>query len=472
MITKQEFKEKSKIVIDWIAQYFNQIEEFPVKSNVKPKAIYHQIPTEAPEQSETLEAIMEDLNQIILPGITHWQHPNFHAYFPANSSVESVFAEMITASIGAQCMLWETSPAAAELEEKMMEWLRDAMSLPKDFTAVIQDSASSASLVAILTAREVKTNFESNINGVPNHLRVYCSVQTHSSVEKAVRIAGIGSRNLQKIPVDENQRMICTDLEATIQADIEKGFVPCCVVAAIGTTGTVAIDDLKTIGEICRKYNVWLHVDAAYAGTALLLPEYRWMAEGVELADSFVFNAHKWMFTNFDCSIYFVKNEEALIRTFEILPEYLKTKTRGLVNDYRDWGIPLGRRFRALKLWFVIRSFGLNGLREKLRHHIQLNQTFTAWIDKDENFELTTKAFLNFCTFRFHPKGLDDEEKLNQLNQQLVERINQSGELYLTHTKLNAKYIIRFVIGQTYVEHKHIQKAWQLIQKTSRFIRT
>ena len=330
--------------------------------------------------------ILKDLDRIITPGITHWQHPNFHAYFPANSSVESQLGEMITTAIGAQCMIWDTSPAAAELEERMMEWMRDMMSLPKDFTGVIQDTASTATLAAILTAREVKTNFKSNEEGVPGNLRVYCSTETHSSIEKGVMISGIGSKNLVKIPVDEQMRMIPEALDQQVAQDIKDGLVPCCVIAAVGTTGTLAVDQIDLLGTICKKYRVWLHVDAAYAGTALVLPEYQWMIKGIEKADSFVLNPHKWMFTNFDCTAYYVKDTEALIKTFEVMPEYLKTSSRGLVNDYRDWGIPLGRRFRALKLWFVIRSFGIQGIRETLRKHIQLNEYFAEELIKEKGF--------------------------------------------------------------------------------------
>ena len=306
------------------------------------------------------------------------------------------------------------------------------------------------------------TGFKSNEEGVPNNLRVYCSTQTHSSIDKAVGISGIGKKNLIKIPVDDQMRLIPELLEKQIVEDLANGLVPCCVVAAIGTTGTVAVDPVKPIAQICKKYKIWLHVDAAFAGTALLLPEYRWMAEGVEGADSFVFNPHKWMFTHFDCSVYFVKDVNVLIRTFEILPEYLKTNTRGLVNDYRDWGIPLGRRFRALKLWFVIRGFGLDGIRKRLREHIALNEFFAGQIDKHPDFELVLQPFLNFSCFRYHPAGADPAQ-LNDLNEQLKDKLNKTGQLFLSHTKIDDKYVLRFVIGQTYVEQEHVEKALEMI---------
>lgn len=464
MLQKQHFRQDAEKVLAWVEQYFEKLESLPVKSNIAPKTIYEQIPDHPPAVSESLDQILNDLTQVILPGMTHWQHPGFHAYFPANSSMESVLAEFITAALGAQCMIWDTSPAAAELEERMVEWLRDNMGLPTRFEGVIQDTASSATLVAILTAREVKTNFESNEDGVPNNLRVYCSTETHSSIEKAVGISGIGKKNLIKIPVDEQLRMQPEDLEKQIQQDLSEGLVPTCVVVALGTTGTVAVDPLPAIADICRKYDIWLHVDAAYAGTALLLPEYRWMIEGIEQADSFVFNPHKWMFTNFDCSVYYVKNAEILIRTFEVLPEYLKTKTRGQVNDYRDWGIPLGRRFRALKLWFVMRSFGLEGLKERLRTHIRLNEAFAKSIKQAADFELVTMPFLNFTSFRWTPPHIRDEEELNTANEQLLDAINKSGKLFLSHTKVHGKYAIRMVIGQTYVDKCHVRKAVSVIR--------
>jgi len=464
MLNPKEFKSAADPVIDWIDQYFKHIAQYPVKSKVRPGDIYRQIPECAPENSEPMDRIMGDLEELILPGITHWQHPNFHAYFPANSSVESVLSEFITAAIGAQCMIWDTSPSAAELEQRMMEWLRTAMGMPDSFEGVIQDSASSASLVALITAREVATGFASNEEGVPGNLRVYCSTETHSSIEKAVGVCGIGKKNLVKVPVDRNMRLMAAELEQKIKADLDQGMVPCAVVAAIGTTGTVAVDPLEEIALICKKYSIWLHVDAAFAGSALLLPEYRWMIKGIEEADSFVFNPHKWLFTNFDCSVYFVRNADLLIKSFEILPEYLKTSTRGLVNDYRDWGVPLGRRFRALKLWFVMRSFGLSGLREKLQSHIRLNEYFCQELLKIEGMELGLEPFLNFSCFRFNPDAIHDPESLNPLNEKLLTGLNQNGKVFLTHTKIDGLYTLRMIIGQTYVERKHVDLALEQIK--------
>ena len=467
MLNPKDFKKEAGPVVDWIDRYLNNIKSFPVKARVAPGDIYKAIPDKAPVKSESMEQIMEEFDRIILPGMTHWQHPGFHAYFPANSSVESVLAESLTSAMGAQCMIWETSPAAAELEQRMMEWLRDAMGMPGSYEGVIQDSASSASLVSLITAREVATEFRSNEEGVPSNLRVYCSKETHSSIEKGVAVCGIGTRNLVKIGVDQQLRMDPSELEARIREDLDAGLKPCAVVAAIGTTGTVAVDPLEEIAEICKKYEIWLHVDAAYAGTALLLPEYRWMIKGIEQADSFVFNPHKWMFTNFDCSVYLVKDAGLLIKTFEILPEYLKTKTRGVVNDYRDWGVPLGRRFRALKLWFVIRSFGLEGIQEKLRSHIQMNKSFAQALEDIKDLHLPLEPFLNFCCFRLQPEEIKNPDVLNKLNEAFLEEINKGGKLFLTHTKINGLYTIRMLIGQTYVENKDVELALELIREAA-----
>ena len=466
MLTRSDFKKYEQLVVDWISHYYDRIEDFPVRSQLKPGAIYSQIPPELPKKGEAFEAIISDLEEIILPGITHWQHPNFHAYFAANTSVESLFGEMLTSAISAQCMMWATSPAAAELEERMMEWMGNAMGIPPGWEGVIQDTASSASLVAIITAREIKTDFRSNFEGVPGNLRVYCSTETHSSIEKAMAISGLGRNNLVKIGVDSQQQMLVPELEQAIKTDLQEGKIPCAIVAAMGTTGTLAVDPLSRIATIAEKYEVWLHVDAAYAGTALFLPEYRWMLEGIELADSFVFNPHKWLFTNFDCSAYFVRDADILIRTFEILPEYLKTPTRGNVNDYKDWGIALGRRFRALKLWFVLRSYGQEGIQLTLRNHMEWTLHLVNTLKQDPIFEIVRKPFLNFFCFRLVLEG-KTEDQLNDINERYLRRINDSGEAYLSHTRIENRYVIRVVIGQTYVRKHHVNNLYSILQKFS-----
>jgi aromatic-L-amino-acid/L-tryptophan decarboxylase len=468
-MTPDEFREHAHSLVEWIARYLENVENYPVKSGVKPGEIFNKIPSSPPVGPEPFENFMHDLEEIIMPGITHWQSPSFFAYFPANSSPPSVLAEMITATLGAQCMNWETSPAAAELEEKMMIWLREMTGLPSTLEGVIQDSASGATLAAIITAREKVTRFAVNNDGADSagRLRVYCSGQAHSSVDKAVKICGIGKKNLVKVAVRDDFSMDPASLEKAIEEDKKNGFIPCCVVATIGTTGTTAVDPLRAIGEICSKSDIWLHVDAAMAGTALILPEFRWMIDGKEYIDSFLFNPHKWMFTNFDCTAFFIKDAVALIKTFEILPDYLKTRTRGTVNDYRDWGIPLGRRFRALKLWSVIRSYGTEGLQKKIREHIDFAARLKEMILREPDFEILAPVVINVVCFRYCPASID-ENGLNALNEKLNHYLNDTGRLYLSHTTINGKYTLRMVTGQTNVTFNHVEKAWELIKESAR----
>ncbi|MCP5108674.1 MAG: aspartate aminotransferase family protein [bacterium] len=466
----ENFRQHAHETVDWICDYFQNLEKFPVKSQVKPGETIKQLPPSPPEKGEPFENLVKDFNQIIMPGITHWQHPSFFAYFNANNSYPSILGEMMTAALGAQCMSWQTSPAATELEERVMQWVGQLIGMPGSFTGVIQDTASTATLCSLLTARESVSNYKINREGFAGNPRftLYCSSEAHSSIEKAVKIAGFGSESLRKVDVDDNYAMVPGALERIVKQDLDEGFRPLAVIAAVGTTGSIAVDPLRAVGELCRKYNLWLHVDAAYAGTALLLPEKRWMIDGIEMADSFVFNPHKWMFTNFDCSAYFVKNKEALIRTFEILPEYLKTSEGDRVNNYRDWGLQLGRRFRALKLWFVIRTFGAEGLREKVKNHIQWAADLAQTIEKETDFQLSVPVPLATVCFRYKPPEITDTETLNRLNAQLLETLNATGKLYLTHTKLSGNYTLRLVVGQTNQEKKHVESAWEMIRETAR----
>lgn len=460
----EEFRKHGHQVVDWVADYLENIEQYPVKSQVNPGDIAAALPMLPPEQGEPFEQLLSDVEEKILPGITHWQHPNFHAYFNANGSYASILAELITAAIGAQCMIWETSPAAAELEERVMEWLINMSGLPQNWDGVIQDTASTGTLVSILTVREKITHFNINNRGFSNEkLRVYCSAQTHSSIDKSVKIAGIGLDNLVKIPVDDEMALLPYLLEEAIKTDLALGKIPCCIITTLGTTGTTAMDPLEAIADIAIKYNVWHHVDAAYAGAAFVLPEYRHFLKGIEKADTYLFNPHKWMFTNFDCTAYFVKDKEALIQTFQILPEYLKTNTRGKVNDYRDWGIPLGRRFRALKLWFVIREYGASGIRIKIKEHISL----AAWLEQQvihhPDFEMVVDRVLSLVVFRCVKYA--DLEKNNALNAHILTAVNASGKAYITHTKVNHQYVLRVVTGQTHIQRHHVEKLWKLIQQ-------
>ena len=374
----EEFRKNGHALIDWRADYMDSVENFDVRSQVNPGDILSLLDDEPPLDGEPMENIFEDFKKKIIPGMTHWQHPSFFAYFPANSSPPSVLAEMLTSTLGAQCMLWQTSPAATEMETRITGWLQKMTGLPTDLHGVIQDSASSATLCALLTAREKATDWRTNkvgMNSLSSSLIVYTSEEAHSSTEKGAKIAGFGKDSVRLIRTGNNFEMCPEALRRTIVEDISNGYTPACVVASMGTTGVGATDPLKAIGQLCKEYEIFLHVDAAWAGSALILPEERWMAEGIEMADSIVFNPHKWLLTNFDCSAHYVKQPELLIRTLSILPEYLKSREQDQVIYYRDWSVPLGQRFRALKLWFVIRSYGVKGLQTIIRNHIKLAHT-------------------------------------------------------------------------------------------------
>ncbi len=454
-------------ISEWIIRYYENIESYPVKSQVVPREIYKKV-SELDNKSPTnIEKILSDFEKIILPGITHWQSPNFFAYFPANTSPPSILAEMLTSAIAAQCMVWETSPAAAELEEFTLKLLREYIGLPESFNGVIQDTASTATLVALIVAREKKSSFSINENGFDGKIyRVYCSEEAHSSIEKAAKIAGYGRKNVVKIPTDQNFAMRVNLLEKSILEDIEKGFIPCAVVSAFGTTSSTAIDPIDEIAEIASKYGLFHHVDGALAGSALIVPEMRQFAKGIEKANSFVFNPHKWLLTNFDCSVHFVKDKEILIRTFSITPEYLKTSVDDQVNNYRDWGIQLGRRFRALKLWFVMRYYGLEGLQKFIREHLSLAKYFAENIVAEGDFELLAPVYFNTVCFRYIRS--DGKRNVDEINEELLKTLNKSGRIYITHTKLNGKYIIRFVVGQTNTKKRHIDAALELIKQTAR----
>ncbi|SEM82799.1 aromatic-L-amino-acid decarboxylase [Syntrophus gentianae] len=460
------FRKELHRFADWIADYYEKVDGYPVKSQVQPREIFSQLSRmDCFEEVET-ETLLADFERILLPGITHWQSPNFYAYFPANTSPPSILAEMLTAALAQQCMIWETSPAATELEEYVMSQLRDLIGLPETFTGVIQDSASTSTLTAMLMARERATNYSINDRGFSGErFRLYCSEEAHSSIEKGVKIAGFGKENLVKIPVDGNFAMIPRELEARIQQDLQAGFLPLAVVSAMGTTGSTAFDPIREIAGIASRYRLFHHVDGAMAGTALILPEMRHLADGLELADSFVFNPHKWMFTNFDCSAFYVKDPEALIRTFSITPEYLKTKRDEEVNNYRDWGIPLGRRFRALKLWFVLRNYGKAGLQTKIREHLRLARLFAEKLGSRKDFRLLAPVALNTVCFHYEPSNYAGD--LNELNAGLLDRLNSSGKLYLTHTKLRDQFALRLVVAQTDTTERHIREAFDFIVKTA-----
>ncbi|MCX6564870.1 MAG: pyridoxal-dependent decarboxylase [Candidatus Aminicenantes bacterium] len=461
----ESFRRYAHEFVDWIADYLENIERYPVMAQVKPGEIRSKLPLSPPQSGEPMERIFSDFKDIILPGITHWQHPAWHAYFPANNSPESILGEMLMAGIGAQGMSWLTSPAATELEDLVMEWLRQMLGLPAGLQGVIQDTASTATLAALLSARERATNYASNEEGLRRPLIAYASGETHSSIEKGIKIAGYGRRNLRVIETDAAFAMVPAKLEEAIRSDKAAGLQPAVAVATLGTTSSAAVDPLRPIGEICARHGLWLHVDAAYAGTAAVCPENRWILDGAEHFDSFVFNPHKWMLTNFDCSAYFVKDPGALIRTFEIHPEYLKTGVDPYVKNFRDWGIPLGRRFRALKLWFVVRSYGIEGLQVFVREHQRLAQLFKGWVESETNFEVLAPVRFGLVCFRFNDGR--SEEELTKINKVLMNRLNASGTIGLTHTVLSGKFTLRMVIGSRLTEERHVRRAWELIRSAA-----
>jgi aromatic-L-amino-acid decarboxylase len=464
-MTPDEFRRHGHQVIDWIADYYARVESFPVLSRAQPGQIRASLPAGPPEKGEPFAAILADVERLILPGITHWQSPNFFAYFPSNASGPGILGDLLSSGLGVQGMLWATSPACTELEAQVLDWLVKMLDLPRKFLSsqtgggVIQDTASSASLCALLAARERATDFASNRRGCNGKLVAYTSSQAHSSIEKAVQIAGIGRDNLRLIEVDANFAMRPEALQRQLKQDRLAGLAPCFVCATMGTTSSNAMDPLEEIGAICRKNSLWLHVDAAMSGTAALCPEFRHIHKGLEFADSYCFNPHKWMFTNFDCDCFYVADRAVLIKTLSVLPEYLRnTATEsGAVFDYRDWQIPLGRRFRALKLWFVIRHYGAEGLRYHIQRHVELAQQFAEWVRSDSRFELAAPAPLNLVCFRL--KGGDDA------NQRLMDSLNRSGDLYLTHTRLNDRLTLRLCVGQTNTEARHVEHAWVRIRE-------
>ncbi len=469
-MSPEEFREEGKKIIDWIADYYEQIENYPILSQVKPGEIKSKLPESAPQTGESVDAMLKDLDEKIMPGITHWQSPGFFAYFNSNASFPSILGDLISSGLGVQGMIWATSPAATELETRVLDWLAEMMNMPEQFRStstgggVIQDTASTAALTAIIAARERATGFQTNAKGYSEELIAYISTQTHSSVEKGIKIAGIGKDNLRLIDVDENFSMRPELLKKQIEEDKAAGLTPFFICGTVGTTSSTAIDPIKAIGEIAKKESCWFHIDAASFGTAMVCPEFRHFIDGVELADSYSFNPHKWMFTNFDCNVFWVANRNELIHTFSILPEYLRNKATesGAVFDYRDWHIQLGRRFRALKLWFVIRHYGFEGLQHHIREHIRLAQEFKQWVIDSEDFELVVEPLMNLVCFR-HKAGDD-------FNLQLMNTINENGKIYFTHTKLNDQVVLRMNIGQTHTKPRHVETAWEIIQKTAKEI--
>ncbi|RVU21678.1 pyridoxal phosphate-dependent decarboxylase family protein [Methylobacterium oryzihabitans] len=463
----ESFRTWAHRAADWSADYLAGVADRPVRAQVAPGEVFRQLPETPPDRGEAMEAIFSDLDRIILPGMTHWQHPRFFAYFPANASPPSVVAEFVTAALAAQCMLWQTSPAATELETRVLDWLRQMIGLPEGFAGVIQDSASGATLAALLTARERALGWRGNAEGLAGQapVRIYASAEVHSSVDKAVRIAGIGDANLVRVPVaGPLHGMDPAALDAAIRADRDAGLLPAAVVACLGGTGIGACDPIDAVAEVAGRHGLYLHVDAAWAGSAMICPEFRGLMQGAERADSLVFNPHKWLFTHFDCSAHFVRDPKALTDTLGLKPSYLRTLGREGVTDYNEWSVPLGRRFRALKLWFVIRSYGVEELRAMICRHVAWAGELAGLVAAEPGFEVVTAPVLSLFSFRYVPAGRDD---LDDLNLRLVERLNDDGRIYLTQTRHRGQAVIRFQVGQTATTRDDVLAAWDVVREVA-----
>jgi aromatic-L-amino-acid/L-tryptophan decarboxylase len=469
-MSAEEFRRYGHEVIDWIAEYLEHPERYPVLAQVAPGEIKAALPAAPPTAPEAMDAILSDFERTIMPGITHWNHPAFFAYFSISGSGPGILGELLTAALNVNGMLWKTSPSATELEERVTDWLRQMLHLPEPFQGIILDTASISTMTALAAARErlaldVRERGMAGRADLPR-LRVYTSEQAHSSVEKGAITLGIGQENVRKIAVDAQWRMDAEALERAIAQDIAAGYVPVCVVATVGTTSTTSIDPVPEIATICTRHNVWLHVDGAYGGIPAVVPELRHVLEGCERADSIVVNPHKWLFTPIDCSVLYVRDPATLRRAFSLVPEYLRTGVEDVTN-YMDWGVQLGRRFRALKLWMVIRYFGSEGLAARLRQQIEMAQRFARRVDDAPHFERLAPVHYSTICFRAHPAGVDDEEVLERINAEVLDTVNRSGAAFISHTKLDDRYTLRLAIGNIRTTETHVETAWNAITEAA-----
>jgi aromatic-L-amino-acid/L-tryptophan decarboxylase len=465
-MTPEEFRIQGHRLIDWIADYRARVEDRPVMARTLPGEVMGRLPADPPDAPESFDAVFRDMEQIILPGLSHWQHPRFFGYFPSNGSLASVLGDYFSTGLGVLGLSWQASPALTELEERVTDWLRRMVGLSSSWSGVMQDTASTSTLIALLCARERSSNFSLGRGGLQGQARplvVYTSNQSHSSVEKAATLAGFGRDNVRKIAHDAGYAMRPDALEEAIRRD-RAGCIPCAVVATTGTTTSTALDPLPAIAEVSRKYGLWLHVDAAMAGSAMILPECRWMWEGIEEADSLVLNPHKWLGAAFDCSVYFVKDAEHLIRVMSTNPSYLRSSADGNVKNLRDWGIPLGRRFRALKLWCLIRAEGVSGLQARLRRDLANARWFAEQVQGAPRWKVLAPAPLQTVCIRHEPSGLREEE-LDRHTLAWVERVNRSGLGYLTPAILDGQWMARVSIGAETTEKKHVEALWQLVRQ-------
>jgi aromatic-L-amino-acid decarboxylase len=464
-----EFRKHGHAVIDWIADYLENPEQWPVLPDVRPGEVRNSLPQSPPEHGESMDTVLDDFRKLIVPGITHWNHPAFMAYFANSSTGAGVLGEALTAALNVNAMLWRTSPAATELELLTLDWLRQMLGLPDKFLGVIGDTASSNTLYALAAARELHPELkirEDGMSGRPEMPRVvvYCSEEAHSSVDKAAMTLGFGLSGLRKIPTDERMRMDPKALSNAVETDRRAGAIPLAVVATVGTTSTTAIDPVPAIAEVCQREKMWLHVDASYGGVAAILPEMRQALEGCDRADSLVVNPHKWLFTPMDCSVLYASRPDLLKRAFQHVADYLVVSGGDGVVNLMDYGISLGRRFRALKLWFVIRDLGVEGLRSLVREHIRIARSLARWIDEDPTLERLADVNFSTVIFRHRPAGLSPEE-LNQHNVRILEQVNSTREVYLSHTRVRGKYALRIAIGNIHTTEAHVRRAFDLVRE-------
>jgi len=478
----ESFRKYGYQVIDWIADYLSHLERYPVLAQVEPGRIKNELPCAPPERGESMDAILKDIDEIIVPGITHWNHHSFFAYFANTGSAPGILGELLSAAFNTNGMLWKTSPAATELEEVALDWLRQLLGLPPEFFGIIYDTASTSTLHALAAAREA-TDLKIREQGMASRsdlprLRLYISEHAHSAADKAAILIGIGQAGVRKIASDEQFRMKASALAEAVEQDINEGWRPLCVIATVGTTSTASIDPVPEIADICAEHNIWLHVDAAYAGVAAILPEMRYIFDGCDRADSLVLNPHKWLFTPMDLSVFYCRKPEILRRAFSLVPEFLRTAEDSQVINYMDYGIPLGRRFRALKLWMIIRYFGYDGLAARIREHIRIARQFADWIDGDEDFQRLAPTYFSLVCFRACPRDLAEKLKsaesgegdriesyLDGLNEALINAVNATGQIFLSHTRLNGRFTVRLAIGNIRTTEEHVRRAWELLRQ-------
>jgi aromatic-L-amino-acid decarboxylase len=470
-LSRDELVEQGRAVLDWIAEYLEHPEQYPVLAQVRPGEIRASLPASPPREAESLERILADFEAKIIPGITHWNHPGFFGYFATSSSVPGILAEMLVATLDVKAMLWKTSPAATELEQVATDWLRQMLGLGDGWFGITTDTASISSLLALAAAREARPELAIRERGMAGRadlprLRVYASEHVHSSVDKAALALGIGLENVVKVDTDDEFRMRPDALAAAIAADRALGYLPLACVATVGTTSTSSIDPVRAIAEICRREDVWLHVDGAYGGMMAIVPELRFVLDGIEGADSLVVNPHKWLFTPFDCSAFYVKRPEILKRAFSLVPEYLVTREQDEVVNYMDYGVQLGRRFRALKLWMVIRAFGTDGLADRLREHCALAQRFAGWVTASDEWELMSPVPFSLVCFRYAPHSMSDLER-DRCNEAIMHAVNAGGDVFLSHTKLHGRFTLRLAIGNIRTEERHVALAWQRLKEAA-----